>query len=109
MRLAYHDSRPPIKGAYCLFSDGILDHVQFGPVIERINQLEQTVRESNTQSTAIVASNNAEHAQFRDMIAQALNCGDVRSQRQWFLRVSIGVVLSSLFLQLVITFIGRGG
>lgn len=110
VRMAYHDSRPPIKGAYCLFTDGLLEQVEFGPVIERLTQLENAVRESNGQMTAIVAANNTEHAQFRTAIAQAVdNCGDMARQRQWFLRVSVGVIVIGFMLSLVITFIGKGG
>ena len=110
IRLAYHDSRPPIKGAYCLFTDGMLEQVEFGPVIERLERLERAVHESNEQRTAIVAANNTEHSQFRTTIAQVVNCySDMARQRQWFLRVSIGVIVIGFLLSLIITFVGKAG
>lgn len=96
VRRAYHDSRPPIKGGYSLFTDGQLDAIQFGPIIERLDQFEAAVLRSAEERTVIVAANNAEHEEFRASLQALAKCSqEIKAIRHWatlVFGVGVGVV-----------------
>lgn len=84
IRRAYHDSRPLIKGGYSLFTDGIWDTIQFGPIIERLDKFESVVLQSNIERATIVAVNNTEHEEFRATLHDLVKCNnEIMSIRQW--------------------------
>ena len=106
IRRAYHDSRPPIKGGYSLFTDGLLDSIQFGPIIERLEKFETVLLKSQQERVTIVAANDAEHTQFRETLATLIQCSkSILALKRWGIlvfSVAVGVVtLINVFFLLI--------
>lgn len=97
-RLAYRESHPPVLGGYSIFTDGVMEQLQFGPVLEKLDAFAKVTDE-----------NNRAHADFQRDLARLManRLEDLRKMRTWFLVVCISVNASLLFLFLLFSFIGR--
>lgn len=97
IRRAYHESKPPVKGGYSLFSDGALELQQFGPVLAKLDEF-----------AAVIDANSEDHVKiWRSIELLGKTTSDTAQLKQWFLRVTVSIVGASLVIQTLIMLVGR--
>lgn len=110
-RQAYHESKPPVKGGYIFLSDGKLQELQFAPILSKLADLTQLVTCDRTEHEALrgqIDHVSQSQAHLRNEIgALAAAVGDFGKLKRWLLQVFATVMILSLLIQIIITFVGR--
>lgn len=76
IRAAYNASKPPLKGGYSLFTNGMEENL-LAPVMAKLEEFQR-----------VVETNNQEHAHLTAGLARVSEtCGNMRSMRRWMVGV----------------------
>jgi hypothetical protein len=110
-RLAYHESKPPIKGGYIFLTDGRLPELQFAPILHKLEELTQMITRDQAEHTTleqqITQVGHRQEELSEEIGALRMTVGDFEKLKRWLIEV-FGVIMGlSLLIQIIITFVGQ--